>query len=455
MELPEIESRLNQMPEINQSVVLAIETDQSDKKLVAFIVTSTEQDLDIEGVRRHLKTFLPMTMIPSEFVFLPELPLTPNGKIDREALLTIKGTSSGHRSPSALPENNLQRQLISIWEPLLDRQGVGIDDHFFDLGGHSILALQLFTEIEKLTGKRLPLATLFKAPTIRELASILQSSQRPTNWQSIVPINPFGTRPPLFAVPGIGGNVVGFYNLVQLLGNDQPFYGLQSRGLDGKAEPFTKVEDIAAHYVSEIQSVQPTGPYHLVGACIGGIIAFEMAQQLSAKGQMVALLALLETWPPASLRVPRWTTPNRLRPYAFFLSVAFGVMVEIFRTSRKERLTRISKALRGMKEMMHRGDVYRGDREMRFRDKVSEANRKAAGLYQPQPFSGRIELIIASERPVNPPKDTRKTWCDLALGGYSIDELPAASTGHLFKTPNVTSLAEKLKKLLSQAQTPE
>jgi hypothetical protein len=108
-----------------------------------------------------------------------------------------------------------------------------------------------------------------------------------------------------------------------------------------------------------------------------------------------------------------------------------------------------------MKEMVHRGDVYRGDREMRFRDKVSEANRKAAGLYQPQPFSGRIELIIASERPVNPPKDTRKTWCDLALGGYSVDELPAASTGHLFKKPNVTSLAEKLKKLLSQAQTPE
>jgi acyl carrier protein len=396
-----------------------------------------------------------MTMIPSEFVFLPELPLTPNGKIDREALLTIKGKSSGHHSPSALPENNLQRQLISIWEPLLDRQGVGIDDHFFDLGGHSILALQLFTEIEKLTGKRLPLATLFKAPTIRELASILQSSQRPTNWQSIVPINPFGTRPPLFAVPGIGGNVVGFYELGQLLGNDQPFYGLQSRGLDGKAEPFTRVEDIASHFVSEIQSVQGTGPYHLVGACIGGIIAFEMAQQLSAKGQKVALLALLETWPPASLLVPRWTTPNRLRPCAFFLSVAFEVMVEIFRTSRKERLTRISKALRGMKEMVHRGDVYRGDREMRFRDKVSEANRKAAGLYQPQPFSGRIELIIASERPVNPPKDTRKTWCDLALGGYSVDELPAASTGHLFKKPNVASLAEKLKKLLSQAQTPE
>ena len=452
MELPEIESQLNQIPEITQSIVLGIETDRSDKKLVAFVVPSTDEDLNIAHVQRHLKAYLPNTMIPSEFVILRELPLTPNGKVDRKALITIKGTSPGHRTPTALPENNLQRQLIHIWERLLDRQNVGIDDHYFDLGGHSILALQLFTEIEQLTGKRLPLATLFQAPTIRELSSILQGSQRTTNWQSIVPINPIGTKPPLFAVPGIGGNVVGFYRLVQLLGNDQPFYGLQSRGLDGEAEPFITVEDIASHFVSEIQSVQPTGPYHLVGACIGGIIAFEMAQQLSAKGQKVALLALLETWPPASLLVPRWTLPNGLRPYVFFLSVAFGVTREIFRTKREDRLTRISKAIRGMKKMVHSGDVYRGDREVRFRDKVSEANRKAAGNYQPQPFSGRIELIIASERPVNPPKDTRRTWCDLALGGYSVDELPAASTGDLFKNPNVSSLAEKLKKLLSQAQ---
>lgn len=455
MELPEIESRLNQIPEITQSVVLAIETDQSDKKLVAFLVTSTGQDLGVEQVRHHLKAFLPLPMIPSEFVFLPELPLTPNGKVDRKALVAIKGTSSGHRAPTALSENNLQRQLIRIWERLLGRQDVGIDDHYFDLGGHSILALQLFTEIEHLTGKRLPLATLFKAPTIRELASILQSTQRPISWESIVPINALGTKPPLFAVPGIGGNVVGFYELVQLLGNDQPFYGLQSRGLDGEAEPLTNVEDMAAHYVGEIRSVQPAGPYHLVGACIGGIIAFEMAQQLSAKGQKVALLVLLETWPPISLRIPRWTLPNCLRPYAFFFSMVFGVMIEIFRTNREDRLTRIVKAVRGMRDVVHRGDVYRGDREVRFRDKVSEANRKAAANYQPQPFSGRIELIIASERPVNPPKDTRMTWCDLALGGYSVDKLPAASTGHLFKTPNVSSLAEKLKKLISQAQAPE
>jgi len=452
MELQEIEYRINQIPEICQSVVLAIETAQSDKKLVAFVVPSTDSDLDREYMWHRLKSFLPATMVPSEFVFLPKLPLTANGKIDRKALLTTRREQSDHRTPKALPENNLQRQLISIWERLLEIQGIGIDDNYFDLGGHSLLALQLFTEIERLTEIRLPFATLFKAPTIRELVSTLQSSTRPTTWQSVVPIHPTGTRAPLFAVPGIGGNIVGFYELGQLLDDDQPFYGLQSRGLDGQTEPFTTVEDIAAHYVSEIQTVQNTGPYFLAGACIGGIIAFEMAQQLSAQGHKVALLALLETWPPHSLRVPRWTIPNFLRPYIYFLSVVFGVAVEILRTSRENRLARMYKAVRSLREMVQRRDVYRGDREVRFRDKVSEANRKAAATYHPKPFAGRIELIIASKRPVNPPKDTRLSWCDLALGGYSVDEIPAEDTGHLFRKPNVHSLAEKLKKLLSQAQ---
>jgi len=177
-----------------------------------------------------------------------------------------------------------------------------------------------------------------------------------------------------------------------------------------------------------------------------------MAQQLSAQGHKVALLALLETWPPHSLRVPRWTMPNFLRPSAFFLVVAFRISAQIFRTSRKDRLARIYKAARGLREMVQRRDVYRGDREVHFRDKVSEANRKAAATYHPKPFAGRIELIIASKRPVNPPKDTRLSWCDLALGGYSVDEIPAQDTGHLFRKPNVHSLAEKLRNLLSQAQ---
>ncbi|MCA9465211.1 MAG: non-ribosomal peptide synthetase, partial [Nitrospira sp.] len=163
IELQEIESRLNQLPEIHQSVVLVLEASQVDKKLIAFIQADPNTKFSPETVQNYLREYLPAAMIPSEFIFLTEFPLTPNGKLDRQALLCLRGQPLEHRNPSARPENELQRQLISIWERLLDIQGIGIDDHYFDLGGHSILALQLFTEIEQVTGIRLPLATLFKA----------------------------------------------------------------------------------------------------------------------------------------------------------------------------------------------------------------------------------------------------------------------------------------------------
>ena len=452
IELQEIESRLNQLPEIHQSVVLVLEASQVDKKLIAFIQADPNTKFSPETVQNYLREYLPAAMIPSEFIFLTEFPLTPNGKLDRQALLRLRGQPLEHRNPSARPENELQRQLISIWERLLDIQGIGIDDHYFDLGGHSILALQLFTEIEQVTGIRLPLATLFKAPTIRQLAVILQNTKQLTSWQSLVPINPLGTKPPLFAIPGIGGNVVDFYGLAQLLGQDQPFYGLQAQGLDGKTEPFITIEEIATHYVTEIQSVQPTGPYFLVGACIGGIIAFEIAHRLSAQGHQIALLAMLETWHPVSLREPGWTLPNFLRAPAFFLSVSYKVAAYIIRTNRNDRWARINKAASGFREMILQRDVYRGDREVLFRDKVSEANRKAAASYRPKPLACPIKLIIASERPVNPPKDTRLSWCKLALGGHSVDQIAAHDTGHLFRNPHVTTLAEKLKTLLAQAR---
>lgn len=452
IELQEIESRLNQLPEIHQSVVLVLEASQVDKKLIAFIQADPNTKFSPETVQNYLREYLPAAMIPSEFIFLTEFPLTPNGKLDRQALLRLRGQPLEHRNPSARPENELQRQLISIWERLLDIQGIGIDDHYFDLGGHSILALQLFTEIEQVTGIRLPLATLFKAPTIRQLALFLQNTKQPTSWQSLVPINPLGTKPPLFAIPGIGGNVVDFYGLAQLLGQDQPFYGLQAQGLDGKTEPFITIEEIATHYVTEIQSVQPTGPYFLVGACIGGIIAFEIAHRLSAQGHQIALLAMLETWHPVSLREPGWTLPNFLRAPAFFLSVSYKVAAYIIRTNRNDRWARINKAASGLREMILQRDVYRGDREVLFRDKVSEANRKAAASYRPKPLACPIKLIIASERPVNPPKDTRLSWCKLALGGHSVDQIAAHDTGHLFRNPHVTTLAEKLKTLLAQAR---
>ena len=131
----------------------------------------------------------------------------------------------------------------------------------------------------------------------------------------MVPIQPAGSRPPVFAVPGLGGIVVAFNNLAMLLGSDQPFYGLQPRGLDGRLAPFETVEVMAEHYLAEVRTVQPHGPYRLVGVCMGGLVAFEMAQRLRAEGEEVAFLALLDVRPPQPLR--RWLPARRQRGNRF------------------------------------------------------------------------------------------------------------------------------------------
>src|SRR5580698_8234392 len=191
--------------------------------------------------------------------------------------------------------DDIELQLTRIWQDLLGIEPITPDQNYFDLGGDSSLAVHLFVQIEKVFNVKLPIFTLFEAPTIAELAAVLRRDAAPDGWSPLVAIQPIGSRPPFFCMHGAGGNVLIYRELSKLLGDDQPFYGLQAQGLDGNAPPLTKIEDMAALYVKEIRRVQPRGPYFLGGYCLGGTIAYEVAQQLRAQGQEVALLALLDT----------------------------------------------------------------------------------------------------------------------------------------------------------------
>ena len=182
-----------------------------------------------------------------------------------------------------------------MWEEVLAVRPVRIQDDFFTLGGHSLLAARLFDRIERRMGQRLPIAILFQAPTIEGLAAILRRKGWSPSWSSLVAIQTAGTRPPFFCVHAVGGNILSYRLLSRHLGAEQPFYALQSQGLDGEHPPHETVEAAAAHYVEEIRTVQPRGPYYLGGTSLGGIVAFEMAQQLVAQGERVGLLALIDT----------------------------------------------------------------------------------------------------------------------------------------------------------------
>ena len=292
IELGEIETVLSRHPEVEQAVVIIREDQPGDKRLVAYVVPAEAEPTDeatqlSSNLRRLLAAKLPEYMMPSAFVMLAALPLTPNRKVDRRALPKPDESRRDLESTYLAPRDNLERQLANIWEKILDVKTVGVEDSFFELGGHSLLAVRLFAQIENRFGKRLPLAALFQAPTIEQLANVLRETAAAKSWSSLVAIQPHGSKPPLYCIHAAGANVLIYRPLSRHLGMDQPVYALQARGLDGQQQPFLHVEDMAAHYIREVRAFQPEGPYDLLGASFGGLVIFEMAHQLRAQGQQV------------------------------------------------------------------------------------------------------------------------------------------------------------------------
>jgi amino acid adenylation domain-containing protein len=303
IELGEIESVLGQHPLVRENAVIVHETEKMDKRLIAYWVPA-EPVIENADLRAFLKERLPDYMIPSAFVILEVLPLTPNGKIDRRALEQLS-VNSDYLSEKQFvaPRDTLELQLTQIWENILNVCPIGVRDNFFELGGHSLLAVSLMTQIGQQFNKHLPLATLFQGATIEQLATLLRTET--LSWSPLVTVQSNGSKRPFFCVPGGGGNVLYLYELARHLGSDQPFYGLQSVGLDGQSKPYTRIEDMAARYIKEIQTVQPEGPYLLGGHSFGGPVAFEMSQQLQKQGHEVALLAILDTTAPLSHSEPK------------------------------------------------------------------------------------------------------------------------------------------------------
>jgi aspartate racemase len=223
--------------------------------------------------------------------------LTANGKVDKRALPVPSAAAMAGAESYAAPRDAIEERLAHLWEHVLSVPRIGIGDNFFELGGHSLLALRLMRRLEHDLGRNLPPAILFQAPTIEKLAAVLRNEEGAARWCSLVPIQPEGSKPPFFCVHGLGGHVLRFGALAHHLGNDRPFYGIQAYGLAGGNAPHTSVEEMAAHYVSEIRKMQPEGPYLLGGYSFGGAVAYEMARQLSTKNQPVAFLALLDSYP--------------------------------------------------------------------------------------------------------------------------------------------------------------
>jgi thioesterase domain-containing protein/acyl carrier protein len=388
-------------------------------------------------------------MVPSAFVFMDSFPVTPNGKVDRQALPKPSHDRPQLEEAFVAPRDGYEWRLARVWESVLGVKPIGIRDNFFDLGGTSLAAANLFARIEKQFGKKLPLSILLEGATIERLSGILREERRAARQSSLVPIQPRGHRPPLFLAHGIGVGVLHYRGLASHLGPDQPVYGLQPHGLAQGEVPFTRIDEMAAHYAREILAFQPEGPYYLAGFSAGGIWAVEIARQLMAQDQEVALLALIDSLFPGQ---------TKLRP----VWQRVGIHLQNFiRVDQDSKLAYAHARLNGLREKVRirrqrilynwhsRSSSHPGNSV----DDIEEINRRALrNTYTPKPYPGRITYFRARDWNTRTYCcDPRLGWEKLALGGLEVHEVPGDHVG-IFSEPLVRDLAHKLSLCMERAR---
>jgi amino acid adenylation domain-containing protein len=467
VEIGEIETVLARHPSIQNLKVIDREDRLGDKRLVAYIVTdrstnppdnlssatlTASSSATLTANSRELRTFLqsrlPDYLIPSAFVEIDSLPLTLNGKVDRLALPVPEYIRQDIHDSRMAPRNDVERQLVEIWERVLDVRSIGIRDNFFELGGHSLIAVRLFVEIDRIWGRNLPLATLFQYQTIEEIAILLERSESTTHWSSLVQIRPSkGKLPaklPLFCIHPIGGNVLEYYDLANYLDPDRPIYGLQSQGLDGQA-PLTNVEDMATHYIKEIRTIQPNGPYSIAGYSFGGLVAFEMAQQLTTNGEEIELLALLDCNVP-KLPILR---PSLRQSICIHLS-------NIWQLEYQEKISyivdRIAYRLKNSnnREFLLQSLYKAEDITPQIRT-ILDANLQASENYTARPYAGKITLFRCQIQDLEHYLYPDFGWTNLVGENLDIYSIPGPHF-RMLKEPRVGILAEKLNLCLQQLE---
>ncbi len=454
IELEEIETVLAQHPDVREVVVLAREDAQGDKRLVAYVVSvanvspgeSPGASPDAHEWRAWLSRKLPDYMLPSAFVSMDTFPLTRNGKIDRASLPAPDTSRSSLQRAYVAPRDQLEQLLVDLWQRVLGLNELSVHDNFFEVGGDSIKGAILINRLQQLLGEYIYVVAILDAPTVAQLANYLRQhyltavnrihplsrtavETKRLEWSPLVELQHGEGRRPLFFVHPVGGNVFCYADLAHHLGAEQSFYGLQSFGLAEGQTPLAEISEMAGRYLEAVVRAQPEGPYLLGGWSMGGIIAFEMAQQLQSAGQEVALLALLDTHTPAVL--------------------GQTLKIQDFKVDDEELWLQFKSdmsALYGLE-----GPGFDPD-ELNRLYQVFRMNVHAMMRYQPQHYPGRIMFFRANSRLVDIPLDPIDDWRALAADGVEVHVTPGDHYTML-KEPSVLVLAEWLKVCLNLACT--
>ena len=455
IELGEIESAISQFGTIKNNVTIVREDTPGDKRLVAYIIKEDEE-VDIAELRQFLKTKIPDYMIPSAFVFIDQFPLTPNGKIDRK-VLPSPVEAPQQAKDYIEPQTKTEKILAAIWSDVLKIKQIGTDEDFFEIGGHSMVAVTLMVKIEKQLGVRLPLAILFDNSTIHDMARLIDQKSENVSWGSLVPIRSKGTKKPLYLVHGAGLNLLLYTTIVAGLDPDQPVFGLQAKGLDGEDEPLYTIEEIAAYYNGEILKVDQSGSYALAGFSMGGQLAYEMAKQLVEAGYKVSFLGVFDTvsenvsdrhipfFKRYKLRIIRfynqvmWTIGTFLKKP---LDQKFGFVLMKWK-SLKQKITKDDYKLKP-----EGASLGKQSELPKYLHKVHRANYIALDRYILPPYPGKLTLFRAMHQTFYIADPVKYGWEEYVKEMEILDIPGEHST--IFAPPNDVLFAKELQKCLDE-----
>jgi thioesterase domain-containing protein/acyl carrier protein len=450
IELEEVEAVLARHPEVRHAAVVAQVEASGEQRLVAYVVNEPGRSPTLTELRGFLQGHLPEYMVPAIFIALEALPLTPNGKVDRNALPPLDGARPDLEKGFIAPRDVLELQLTQLWEEVLGVRPVGVRDNFFELGGHSLAAVRLFALIEHRLGRKLPLATVFQGATVEHLATILR--ERTEHQSSLVAIQPSGDLRPLFLIHPAGGHVFPYVQLARSLGLNQPCYGLQARGLEEGQEPHTQIEDMATHYIEALRTLQPQGPYHIGGWSAGGVVAFEMAQQLLAQGQQVALLALLDARIPGPEEdfADDDFEATLLADFIRYFGLSLDSRESLARLPKDELLSRVlaQAKLAGLVPQ----DVEASQAHPFI--ELCKADFRATRNYVPRRYPGRVTLFRAAQELAGMSSDPMLGWSKWAAEGVEVHVVPGNHASMVYK-PHVDVLAQMINECLKQVRLSE
>jgi amino acid adenylation domain-containing protein len=462
VELGEVEGALRESPAVRQAVVVDGKDQRGETRLIAYLVAQGDERPTRGALRQFLRERLPDYMIPFAFSFVDELPLTPAGKVDRRALPPFVPPALDRNAPDTGVLGLLGTQLCAIWEDLLGVTGVGLSDDFLELGGDSLLAIEMLARIEEVCGRTLAPSRLLEGGiTIERLVHALLDDERGRWGKPVTAVQAEGSKHPLFFVHGDfehGGLYC--HDLARHLGADQPFYSVTPHGLDGGQVPWS-IEAMAADRLEAIQAIQPSGPYHLGGFCNGGMVAFEMARQLRAQGETVGPLLLIDSRAlnaPLAYRVlsrvarriartRRWSDAQR-RALFLRLRLALDAYRDSARPGGEGRarflFDRVSARLGPRPSRPAVPDTATD--EMGLDCPLRPAYSDRLRDYVPGRYTGRIVLLRSSHLVGKPPGGETAGWIRV---GATVDVHPVPGNHQLAVTRHVAVVAEKMRPYLA------